>query len=468
MLLLGAMVPLILGATSALGATSGQQAVDTRPNIILITADDMSLTDLRWMPATRRLLGDAGVKVDGFLSNHPLCCPARADLLTGQYGHNNGVHHAAGPYGGYQSLVDPGNHVGTWLEASGYQTALVGKYLNGWPFNSERPAGWTIFDPTSKGVYSPYNIAMFNNGNPQSFDNIHTSDLIGQRTVDYIKSFSASDAPFFIWSSQISPHMMRVDRRWVYPVPAERHQNLYPKAVRPSVSDLAFNEADVTDKPTWVQARRKVRRSNITDWHLARIRSLRSVDEQVAATVDALQDTGELDNTYIFFTSDNGMLLGEHRLTGKNYPYEQALRVPLLVRGPGLPAGTVRPATFGMPDLAPTFVDLAGATPTRTLDGRSMLATLQGGSPGYDHYLIQAADMTHEWWWRGVRSEPYVYIRYDDGFEELYDRVNDPAELQNVASDPAYASVRAEYAARLSRLENCTGEACQHGGTPSP
>jgi N-acetylglucosamine-6-sulfatase len=449
-------------------APSEQAVADTRPNIVLITTDDMSKSDLRWMPKTRSLLGDAGVEVDGFISNHPLCCPARAQILTGQYGHNNGVHDNEGEYGGYQSLADAGNHIGAWLKDSGYRAAMVGKHMNGWQFTAEHQPGWTVFDPILKRVYSPYDITMYNNGTPRLHQSIHTSDLMGQLTAKYIRRFSAGDAPFFIWTSQLAPHNMQVGGQWVPPVPAARHQDLYPNAVPPSLSDPAFNEDDVSDKPLWVQDNPKVLRQRMIDVHRARIRSLRSVDDQVAATVDVLRARGELDNTYLFFTSDNGYLLGEHRIRHKNVPYEQSLRVPLLVRGPGLPAGVRRARTYSLVDLAPTFTDLAGATADRTLDGRSMMATLRRGAVGYRHSLIQAAEQGLEWWWRGVRSDQYVYVRYHDGFEELYDMADDPAQLQNVAGDPAYALVKADYAARLSRLETCVGLSCQSGGAATP
>lgn len=461
------VLALLVAVAALLGAPAEPAVADPRPNILLITADDMNRTDLRWMPKTRRLLGGAGVRVDGFISNHPLCCPARAEILTGQYGHNNGVHHNTGLYGGYPSLTDPGNHIGAWLKASGYRTAFVGKHLHAWEQNPTRQPGWTVFDPILEGIYRPYRLTMYNDGDPRFYGRIHTSDLMGRLTVDYVRRFSArGDAPFFIWTSQVAPHQMLVDHRWVPPVPAERHADLYPDAVPPSLSDPSFNEADVTDKPAWVQTSREVSPQAMTDLHRARIRSLRSVDDQVAAAVDALRDVGELDNTYIFFTSDNGFLLGEHRLTRKTAPYETALQVPLLVRGPGLPAGVVRRSMFGLVDLAPTFLRLSGAVPGRTLDGRSMLANLRSGGQGYRHYLIQAGANRQPWWWRGVRSREYVYLRYDDGFEELYDMVRDPAQLDNVAGDPAYEQVRADYADRLSRLETCVGTTCQSGGTP--
>jgi arylsulfatase A-like enzyme len=455
-------------------------AVDARPNIVLVTADDMSRTDLRWMPETQRLLRAGGVQLSDFISNHPLCCPARAQVMTGQYAHNSGVRHNTGEHGGYQALADPGNNIGAWLEDSGYRTAFVGKHMNGWEADGTRQPGWTVFDPLLRNVYSPYDVTMYNNGTPQLVPSLHTSDVVGRRSVRYIKRFAASGSPFFVWTSQVAPHGMYVNGKWQLPVPAARHQGLYPYAVPPSVSDPAFNEADVSDKAAWVRTTAPVQRTAMIDWHRARIRSLRSVDDQVKATVDALRDTGELATTYIFFTSDNGYLLGEHRLQNKNKPYEQSLRVPLVVRGPGLAAGAVRRSTYGMVDLPATFVDLAGGVPAgRTLDGRSMMATLRTGAPGYGHYLIQAAlgasaESTgpagngSEWWWRGVRSQRYVYWRYEDGFEELYDFVTDPHQLQNVAGRLGYTDVQADLAARLAALETCVGVTCQAGGAPVP
>jgi N-acetylglucosamine-6-sulfatase len=448
-----------------------------RPNIVLITADDMSKSDLRWMPATKRLLADRGVTIDDFLSNHPLCCPARAQILTGQYGHNNGVlDNEYSSRGGYKRLRQPDEHIGVWLQRAGYQTALVGKHINGWERAPRRDPGWTVFNPIQKAIYAPYGMTMFMDGEPRRFDDIHTSDLMGDFTVQYIKAFARSDAPFFIWTSQVAPHGMYVDDSWGLPVPARRHEGLYPDVRPPSMQHPGFNEQDVSDKPPWVQEQGPVSPDDVIAWHRARVQSLRSVDDQVRATVAALRDVGELDNTYIVFTSDNGMMLGEHRLMHKNKPYEPSVLVPLLVRGPGLEPGAVHDVTYSLVDLAATFLEIGDAEAGRLQDGRSMLPALRGEGGSYSHYLIQAAGWelppppgTPErgWWWRGVRSQDYVYVRYDSGFEELYDMRRDPAQLQNLAGEAEYSDVRREYAARLAALVRCAGADCQTGGDES-
>lgn len=445
------------GSGSVVLAETGKRP----PNIILVTTDDMRASDLAWMPETRRLLKAQGVQNRQFLSNHPLCCPARAEIFTGQYAQNNGVFSNGGTYGGYQAMREPGQNIGAWLQQAGYKTALVGKHMNGWPRNPVRQPGWTVFNPSVKRVYAPYGVTMYNNGQGyRTYWKTHSSDLMGNLTRTYIRRFARTGSPFFIWTSQTAPHSTFRNGAWRPPISPPRHRDLYKTVTAPAIADPAFNEADVSDKPAYVQAAAKLSRDRVNLWHRARIRSLRAVDDQVRRIVATLRDVGQLGNTYIFFTSDNGFFLGEHRLWEKNKPYAQAVEVPLLVRGPGLPAGAVRDDLYSLVDLAPTFLDIAGAEAGTTLDGRSMLGSLRVGGGGYRHYLIQAGLHEQPWWWRGVLTEDYVYVRYDDGFEELYDMAADPHQLDNVAGDPRYASVRANYATRLADLQDCAGSAC--------
>ncbi len=446
---------------------SSRADADNRPNVLLILTDDMARTDLRWMPETRRLIQNRGVTSTGFVSNHPMCCPARAEILTGQYAQNNGVHHNKGVFGGYPSLKSPDNNLGSWLRSTGYRTAFVGKHLNGWETTRDHQGGWTVFNPILGNIYGAYDLTMFRNGNPATYRGVHTADLMGELTTRYIKRFSDSGAPFFIWTNQVPPHDMFVNGRFRPPVPAIRHNFLYRDAMPPSLSDPAFNEADVSDKPAWVRQRSPVSKKRVISLHRARIRSLRAVDDQVRAAVRTLRETGELANTYIVFASDNGFQLGEHRTVGKNKPYEESLQVPFLVRGPGIPVGAVRTGMFGMADVAPTIAAMAKVQPGRPVDGRSMLPFLRRGGTPYSHYLIQGGADDADWWWRGVRSQDHVYVRYAaTGAEELYDRRSDPHQLVNLAGDPAHREVKQEYADRLARLEHCAGASCRTGGAP--
>lgn len=455
-------------ASASAEQPSSDRPAGSQPNILLITTDDMNASDLEWMPFTTRLLAEQGVSLDRFLSNHPLCCPARAEILTGLYGHNSGVvDNERSRFGGYQALRRPGQHIGRWLKDAGYATAFVGKYLNGWEFRKPRQRGWTVFNPIARGVYSPYDITMFRDGNERRYRGVHTSDLVGRFTIRYMERFVRQGRPFFIWASQLAPHGMFVDGEWTTPVPARRHRDAYPGAVPPSLAKPSFNEADISDKPAWVQQQPPVSVESQTQWHQQRIRSLMSVDEQVRAAVRSLRGLGVLDDTYVVFTSDNGYLMGEHRLGEKNVPYEAALRVPLLVRGGDLPAGVTRRGLYGLVDLAPTFLDMAGADGPRRVevDGRSMLGSLRDGRPGYRSYLIQASGWKQKpgtkWWWRGVATQRFVFARYDDGFVELYDLRDDPYQLDNVAVRPEYARVVERLSQRLGELRRCSGQSCQ-------
>lgn len=444
---------------------SSREAQNTRPNILLVLTDDMSLSDLDYMPRTRQLIGSAGATFTSFISNHPLCCPARAQLMTGQNAQSNGVFDNKGRHGGYQRLRQPGNNIGSWLQDSGYRTAFVGKHLNGWERDARRQQGWDIFNPTVRGIYAPYGITMFNDGDLTRYDDVYTADLMGELTVDYIEQFAATGDPFFIWTSQLPPHGMNISKRWVPPVPASRHRDAYPDALPPAWGQPVFFEEDVSDKPEWVQRSTRPSREKMVRLHRERVRSLLSVDEQVGAAVDALDRVGVLDNTYIFFTSDNGYAVGEHGLTTKNHPYETSLLVPLAVRGPGIPEGLVTDAQYALVDLPATFLDISGAAAGRPQDGQSLLPTLEDGSPGYVDYAIQASGWKYEpglkWWWRGVRSPRYTYVRYHDGVEELYDRSVDPQQLSSVADDPSYERTKADLAARLDDLADCRGRECR-------
>lgn len=474
---LAALLLVLTSLTSILASTSSEATGwvpyhGKRPNIVLISTDDQALTDMAWMPKTRRLIGAAGVTFTHMLSPHPLCCPARAEILTGQYAQNNGVRsNKWSLHGGFHRLQTH-HTIATWLQRAGYQTAFVGKYLNEYGASDGRQPGWDIWNPTIRGVYRYYNYRMYDDGHPRDYPYAYNPDLVGWKTVAYIKRFARKDQPFFIWSSQVAPHGACVPKDelscWQPPVPPKRYARAFADVESPSVSDPSYNEADVSDKPAAITNLGLRDTAFVNEDFRDRIRSLQAVDEATAATIRALRDTGRLKNTVVAFITDNGYLLGEHRFTGKDVPYEQAVHVPLLVRGPGFPAGAVRTQTVSMVDLAPTFLDLANARADRTVDGRSIAPlAADPGRPGYDTVLIQAGprnpgEAFFGWYFRGVRTERYTYAYYPSArFTELYDRKLDPAEMDNVAGDPDYALVQAELARRATLLEGCKGATCR-------
>lgn len=469
------------GRTDAGGSSPGRTALTVAPgppNIVLITTDDQRADDLRWMPRTRDRLGRHGITFRGMLSPHPVCCPARAEILTGQYGQNNGVLSNGGRFGGYKRL-DVDHTLATWLKAAGYRTAFAGKHLNRYKASAGRDPGWNRFNPLVGHVYRYNTFTAWNDGKRES--GRYLTDYLSLKTRRYVRRFSSGDAPFFIWTSYVAPHTSRYpcgrSTCSASPLPARRHRHLYPGASPPSFRSPAFNEANVSDKHREVRDNGKLSRTRVRKFHLARIRSLAAVDEGVAALIRTLRHTGELKNTVVMFTSDNGYQMGEHRLLTKNQPFEESLHVPLLVRGPGIPGGKVVGQRVSMVDLAPTVLELAGAEADLVVDGHSLVPLLQSPGKARRHgntQLIQAGPRPGRgplWFFRGVRTARYTYARYPgNGFRELYDRRRDPAQLRNVARRPAYRAVVAELERRTKQLKVCEGQACsvRFGRMPKP
>ena len=246
------------------------------------------------------------------------------------------------------------------------------------------------------------------------------------------------------------------------PVPAPRHRDRFDAEPLPPAP--SFNEADVSDKPAVVRNRPllgPVRTAAIEEAYQQRLESLLAVDEGVAQIVAALRSSHELGAPYLVFTADNGFFHGEHRVpTGKVLLYEPSIRVPLIVRGPGIPAGRTSSAMVANIDLAPTLVDIADARAGRPADGISLLPIAQGrrGLPERG-LLIEGGNGSNGF--VALRTSRYLYAEYVSGERELYDLAVDPDELQSRHADPAYAAVRAELAGRLATLRACAGAACR-------
>ncbi|MFC4782958.1 sulfatase family protein [Nocardioides sp. MAHUQ-72] len=448
------------------------------PNIVLVTTDDQTLADLRWMPRTRRILGGHGVTFSHALSPAPLCCPARAEIITGQLGQNNGVQFNRGPYGGYHVLREKKNTIGTWLQAAGYHTALVGKFLNRWNWEG-RPTGWTIWRGAVHGIYSYGDTAFATDTGTRTFTR-NVTPVISGYTARFVRRLAADDAPFFIWASHVAPHLRRANHSATVglPLPTARYQHVLRGVRSPSLSKPSFDVAGRRPRPYPHRMRHPLPRGPLQEEFTRRIQSLQDVDAAVARLVSVLRETHQLANTYILFTSDNAFLLGEHRLTGKNILFREALEVPLVVRVPGARHGRTSSLPVTLTDLAPTILDLAGGTAGRPQDGRSFATVLRGYRPGSwrDTQLVQAGNHRRRgpepgWDFRGVRTRRYTYmLRIDDQRAFLYDRRTDPHEMVDVARDLRYRPVLRELARRYAALAQCAGADCgrRFGPVPQP
>lgn len=494
------VLPLVLAlggvalTSPALPATAAPPG--DRPNVVIVMVDDMAASDLRWMPKTRRVIGSRGATFDDAISPNAICCPARATLLTGQESHNNGVWANTQPHGGYAGLGD-GTRLPEWLQQAGYRTAFFGKHLNGFnPADAAGEPGWDLLDALVRGVYSYRNFTTWNNGLPTEVRSGYVTDHLSDSARRTVRELEAvDDDPFFLWVSHVGPHNAARRRCtttcWKPPVPADRDRGDFADMTSPTRKLPSYNRRNGESAPPFLRGLARVSKDKVDRLHRRRIEALQSVDRSVVALVRTLRRAGELDDTVVAFTSDNGYLLGQYRYVGKRLSYEDALRVPLLVRGPGIPAEQHVEGTATTSDLSSTVVDLAGAEAPHPLDGVSLVPAFATGRTDRAASLIQTgASLRDEgdgevgeepgergWLYRGYRDERWTYVRYPDpsgpdtpAFEELYDRLEDPFELVNLASSARHAGTLAELRRRASELEGCAGSSCRPvwGPVPAP
>ena len=448
------------------------QRARRKPNVVVLMTDDQRADELRYMPKTRRLLGRAGITFDQALSPNPLCCPARAEFLTGQATHNNKVlSNDRKKYGGY-SRLDPIETLPVWLQRQGYATAFTGKHLNGYNYRRDGiDPGWSQFNVLTKGVYNYDSWSALEKGKPVKRTG-YVTDYLGSQTARFVKRFSRQDRPFFIWTAHVGPHTASgyPGGRWGVPRVPTRYQGRFTHKKFPlsSLRKPSFGE-NLSDKSRYYRGKAgRVDAAAAKKNHLARVGAIRAVDDNNAKVIRALRATGELKNTVVVFLSDNGYLLGEHNYTGKILGFEESLRVPLVVRGPGIAAGSRARQPVTLMDLTATLVRLAGARPTVPMDGQSLVPLLrQPRTPTVaDTQLIgsgaytAAEAKTSPWMYRGVRTARYTLIRYFNGEVELYDREKDPYQVTNVAGAARYAAALDDLTARYDALKSCAGKEC--------
>jgi N-acetylglucosamine-6-sulfatase len=513
--LLGVAVACALSACfpSAEGKQAENQKQEPKsPNVILILTDDLAVSDLnpralRHMPNLKSLLIDKGTTFDNAFVTNSLCCPSRATILRGQYTHNHEILSNEPPRGGFQKFRFLGHEnstMATWVKEQGYRTAFFGKYLNGYN-ETYVPPGWDEW----YAVTGNYLSHTFNeNGHLVSYEpeSYYETDVMSDKASDYITRTAGADPPFFtadrpflMWIGTKAPHQPAS--------PAPRDDDSYPAISLPHPP--SFDEKDVSDKPDWISDNPPLsleQKRYMEELYRKRLQSMLAVDDMIGDLVGALHDSGELDNTYIVFTSDNGFHLGQHRLgAGKWTPYEEDIRIPLIVRGPGVPEGETLHHMVLNNDLAPTFADLAGAEPPSFVDGRSLVPLLtddptpledwrqrfviesvaeRSGVPhppfitestvvplltgdplpgNWRRTSAASAQSSEEWgrpWLKALRTNNYLYVDYKTGEHELYNLRKDPHELNNMyATAPPEITHRLE--AQLDALRQCSAAECR-------
>lgn len=395
-----------------------------KPNVLLIVTDDQQKVTLRHMPRLRAKLAQAGTSFERAYVADPVCAPARASILTGRYVHNHGIKENQRADQRMRETGVEDDTLATRLQAAGYATALLGKYQNNYDRLSI-PPGWDRW----WSFLSPYNdrSAMYFNANGEkstiSRQNWNECDYLARLAKGFVRT---SDKPWLLAVCPHSPHGPYM--------PAQRHANMFSSAALPKPPN--FDEADVNDKPRNVQRLPRLSRSvegDIRDEWRGTLREVQDVDDLVASLIDDLQATGQLENTLILYTTDNGYPYGEHRFTSsKGDPYEEQMRIPFVARGPGVAAGAANNHLVSQVDILPTILDAAGS-PHDDLDGSSLMPLLRGEG-GWERDALLVDHYMHGEWHAVVERER-IYTEYDTGESELYDLATDPYQLRSKHDD---------------------------------
>jgi N-acetylglucosamine-6-sulfatase len=448
------------------------------PNIVFVLTDDLSMDLLPYMPQVQALQAD-GMTFNHYFVSDSLCCPSRSSIFTGEFPHDTGVFTNAGPGGGLQAFYDHGDENRTFnisLQRLGYRTAMMGKYINGYlegpgrsPIaNTAVPPGWSEWDVAGWG-YREFGYKLNIDGTVHYFGHAprdYLTDVIARRGVRFINRSATMGKPFFLELATFAPHTPYV--------PAPRDAHSFPGLTAPEPPSF---DVLPTDPPSWLAGHPPLTLHQIDRINRVfrrRVQDVQSVDRMISGIRTALQNDGLAGNTYIVFSSDNGLHTGEYRLTpGKLTAFDTDIRVPLVVTGPGVPVDTSSDAMTENVDLAETFAQMGGAT-MDTGDGHSLLGLIHGNVPSDWRNAIlvehhgpkpdrddpdeQDRSSGNPPSYEAIRTGQFLYVEYKDGEREFYDLRGDPYELDNLAASLSPAELAALHT-NLSQLEQCHGSA---------
>ncbi len=483
---------LATGAVAFPGTAAAQAGAQRPPNFLVILADDQAQNTFKrkYMPRTFRGIVGPGTRFTDGIAAPPLCCPARAGVLTGQYPHNHGVF---SNHPGYSDLSDPGNTLPVWLDRAGYRTGFVGKFLNGYnDVAGVSPAPG--FDRWFQFIKYPgyYRYEVSDEGRRVRYGHQrrdYSTDVLTRKARRFLDRGPRRRRPFFLWLAYNAPHGVRSTfspcRTQASALPPDRRTyrevNHFPLPRPPS-----FNERRVADKPQAIRALPRLGSDAIRRirhiWHCG-LAAVSALDDGVGRVIAKLRRQRQLRRTIILYLSDNGYFFGEHRKpNGKGAVYEPALNVPFAVRVPrayrnGALASRVH-SVVSIQDVAPTLLAYASrfgdsvppcAAPgdCRRLDGRS-LAPLLGGRQSWPRGRGVLVELDTPRTYQAIRGRRHVYSELRTGERELYDLRVDPFELRNRAGRASYATVEQALRARLSELSSCSGVEGRDTPTTAP
>ncbi len=465
----GLLAYLIL-ALFAMLIVPGPAAAAKRENVVFIYIDDVSAPQFQYMPEVRKLARE-GTTFEQSIVTDPLCCPARASMLTGLFAHNHTVVGKPREYNVLRKRYP--ETLPVWMQKADYRTGFVGKYVNGYGTRgnseSEVPKGWDSFLAFTKHFEYRYTRAKFARGNSKDGARIinfpakkkfHAEQVLRKSATDFIRSSVKDKKRFFLWYSSPLPH---AEAKGGPPI-AERQDMGRNKERAPRTP--AFNELDMTDKaPGALRAPLDELDVQFVDnnWR-GTLDGLRTANRSIGKLRKTLQKEGVADETTVVFTADNGFHFGEHRLArGKNTPYEESILVPTWVVGPEFPAGNVVKDPVSNMDIPATILEAGRAESPWQMEGFPLQDQTAGTDPNRRIPIerLYACDIVPDQCFQGVRTARYSYWeRFADGGAELYDLSDDPYQTENLLGDPIYAEVQAQLRQETAGLKNCDGQSC--------
>jgi N-acetylglucosamine-6-sulfatase len=494
------------GSSSSVSRGKGARPGPRRPNIVFVLTDDLSENLVRYMPHVLQMQR-SGISFSNYFVSDSLCCPSRASILTGRYPHDTRVFDNSPPEGGYSVFRERGEERETFapaLQREGYLTALMGKYLNGYKPNGAvaglgigatagdgaspavaaqgrvpAPPGWNEWDVAGDG-YPEYGYHMNSDGYVRAYGyrpQDYLTDVIARKGLSFIDRAAAARRPFMLELATFAPHSPYT--------PAPRDYGEFSGLRAPRTP--AFNTVG-TDEPAWLSRFEALgpRQIALIDAKFRkRAQAVQAVDRMIGEIESELAVKGLARDTYIVFSSDNGLHMGEHRLRpGKLTAFDTDIKVPLVVTGPGVPAGRTVAAMAENIDLCPSFEELAGAPVPPTVDGHSLVALIHGRRPAgwptdvlVEHHgrVLDREDPDlpvrgsgNPPSYEALRMPHSLYVEYVTGEREYYDLRRDPFELDNRYAQLPPARVRKLHRALL-RVARCHGaRSCwraQHGAS---
>jgi N-acetylglucosamine-6-sulfatase len=470
---------------SSVKARSHGAAARQRPNIVFVLTDDLSMDLLRFMPQVR-LMGREGLTFRDYFVSDSLCCPSRASIFTGRFPHNTHVLDNIGHNGGFKAFYRRREELHTFalaLQRSGYLTGMMGKYLNGYLQGglghkhdgaaadvppAYVPPGWNEWSVAGWG-YPEFGYKLNEGGTLYHFGHRpedYLTDVLAEKGVQFINEAAQRHRPFFLELATFAPHAPYT------PAPRNRHDFPGLKAPRPPSFDRLPTHA-----PLWLSHHARLGRHDMAKINQAfrrRAQSVEAVDLMISEIRQTLRSDGLANNTYVVFSSDNGLHTGEYRLMpGKLTAYDTDIHVPLVVTGPGVRPGSTTTDMTENVDLAKTFAAIGG-TKMRG-DGRNLLPVFHGRAPSdwrnaalVEHHspLITTLDPDFQQpksgrptTYEAMRTRGYLYVEYADGELEFYDLRRDPFELHNIAGSLTSQQL-SQLHFELLDMEHCRSTAC--------